>query len=230
MANASALSMHLIAYRDQLPEDFLADYQDIEGKIGQFLVEIESARTSRLLTAEGKDATIRRLKEQARAEFLPSVQRRLQQYDTRREQLLAQAIPPRAKDDARRFHEVEIRQALRGNDPLQNQVILLEAVEIGDAITVWAILDAPVFFKLVTPEARDHALEALVAKSPQGETLRTVQHERAVHAALYEAIVYDIDTAAQPGVPGPAARRMDDPLRDMARGDRDRGDGGDENA
>mgnify|MGYP006951308087 CR=1 FL=1 len=183
--------------------------------------DVEEATRSNLLTDAGRQDAIAKLRAKARSELLPALDARLALHRARLEQLRNEAIPPRSKPPNQYFLEFEIRQALRGNDAVQNQIVLLDAIKSGDQLTIDAIMDAPPFFKMITSEARQLALQQLFAKSPVASTIQEVQDSAEVHTALREALVRDIETAGVDTVPGPGAApasNLGDDIEAMAKG------------
>ena len=96
----------------------------------------------------------------------------------------------------------------------------MDAIKNGDQLTIDAIMDAPPLFRMITPEARQLALQQLFAKSPVANTIQEVQDSFEVHTALREALVRDIETAGVDTVPGPGAAPasgVGDDIEAMAR-------------
>jgi hypothetical protein len=207
MPNRSGIAMHLLTFQSRLHQDVFNEYAVSVTKVEQLFTDIELASTSNLLTPAGRADAIARLREKTRTELLPPLEKRLKVYDSRLEQLTAEALPVRrVKDQTQQLAEMEIRGYLSGNDPLQNQLVLLDAIDNGDHLTVGAILDAAPFFKMLTPDGRQQAIDRLAAKSPVAAEIELLKNERVVHTALKEAIVHDIATAGATGQPGPRAQ------------------------
>jgi hypothetical protein len=220
MANRSATALHIAAHAKNLHADIIKEYAGHSVRMDKLLTDTEETRRSRMLTPEGRMDAVQRMTSTARAEILPSLEKRLQQHRQRLQQLTNDAIPKRTKTQETLLLEMEVRNELRerGNDPLQNFTILQDAIAAGDAITIGAILDAPPFFRTLTDEFRQQAVQQLVAKSPLAGEVQEVRDSLAVHVSLYEAIVHDIETAAGDGqAPGPKARGSAAPIESLAR-------------
>lgn len=221
MANRrSATTMHLLAYQHEFHETTMQQYAALAVKAEELLDASDEIRTSKLLTADGRLDAKTKLIQKARAELLPALEKTVRDHDVRLEALTRDAIPKRQKDQLQHSLEAEIRSVLRGQDKLENFNTLQDAIKDGDELTITAIMDAPPFFKLLTPENRRTAMELRLQKSPNGDEIARVKHSRSVHLAVLQAVQSDIASVETGGVtPGPLVQSSADgrAIEEMAR-------------
>lgn len=236
-----ALRAHLNVYRGEMHNDVIREYEGYDRELGKLSADADFVRTSRDFTEEGKHNQVQQLVAKTRASLLPLLERRLKVLDDRIAQLTAEAVPTaKAKDPTQTMTqflaEWELRQFLQKRDGMQNMELIEDAMANGDELLLGALLNSHPVLGLLrvtavgpdgsekTVDYRPGIVERLndlrISKSPQAETIKAVTHDRGIHQALYEAILFDLEDAATGGLdagPRPSSAPATQSIEEMAR-------------